>query len=143
MYLELKGKLWAFIIENNPELMFELNESGTAADYIDANLNKVLPLTEELLALGKSLEEVEQSCLNAMTLKLKPSKFLYIRSIIEEDFPDEFKRLVEDGIMTYTVIGMIAALKDVFMAFGFTSETVDTLHLRHAVIAQLHNFSLG
>ncbi len=45
-----------------------------------------MPLAENLLSQNRPSYTIEEICLDAMTEDLKPSRFLYIRSVIEEEF---------------------------------------------------------
>ncbi|OKS85692.1 hypothetical protein [Mucilaginibacter polytrichastri] len=142
MVEKLKEKLWAFIVHNNPDLMLNLQEEYSVTKYLEEKVNGIIPMIEALLAEGKPQYVIEELCLSAMTAELKPSKFLYIRSVIEEEFPDDFKRLQEDGVLTYEVVNLIEACQDAFEAFGFSEETQDDRHLRYAIIAQVHDYLL-
>ncbi|TRW20814.1 hypothetical protein FMM05_20860 [Flavobacterium zepuense] len=142
MQSQLKEKLWAYIVHNNPDLMISLQEDYSVTKYLEEKVRSILPMAEGLLAEGKPQYAIEELCLNAMTEGLKPSKFLYIRLVIEEEFPDDFDRLKENGVLTYEVVNLIAACKEVFEAFDFNQENQDNRHLRYAVIAQVHDYLL-
>ena len=136
----LREKLWAFIVHNNPDLMLNLQQGHSVTRYLDEKINGILPLAGRLLAEAKPQYVIEELCLNEMTKELKPSKFLYIRSVIEEDFPNDFQRMKESGVLTYEVVNLINACKDVFESFGFNAENEQDRHLRYAVIAEIHDY---
>ncbi len=142
MVEKLKEKLWAYIVHNNPDLMLSLQEDYSVTRYLDEKLNGILPMVDSLLAEGKPQYVIEELALNELIADLKPSKFLYIRSVLEEEFPDDFKRLSEDGVLTYEVVNLIAACKETFDTFNFSTETEDDRHLRYAIIAQVHDYLL-
>ncbi|TRW21954.1 DUF1896 domain-containing protein [Flavobacterium zepuense] len=143
MQSQLKEKLWAYIVHNNPDLMITLQEDYSVTKYLEEKISNILPMAEAFLAEGKPQYAIEELCLNAMTEGLKPSKFLYIRSVIEEEFPDDFERLKENGVLTHEVVNLIAVCKEVFEAFDFKEENQDNRHLRYAVIAQVHDYLLS
>ena len=142
MVEKLREKLWAYIVHNNPDLMISLQEDYSVTNYLDEKIAGILPMVESLLAEGKPQYVIEELVLNELTAELKPSKFLYIRSVIEEEFPDDFKRLAEDGVLTYEVVNLIASCQDAFEAFDFSEETHDDRHLRYAIIALVHDYLL-
>jgi hypothetical protein len=135
----LKDKLWAYIVYNNPDLMISLQESYSVSQYLDEKVNAVLPMAELLLGEGKPQYVIEELCLNAMTAELKPSRYQYIRSVIEEEFPREYERMKENGTLTYEVVNLIEVCKDIFSDFDFSSENESNRHLRYAIIGQVHN----
>jgi len=136
----LKEKLWAYIAENNPDLMFDLQEEYRVGEYLSEKIKNILPRIEELFTVGLPPYEIEQVCLKEMTAELRPSRFLYIRSVLEEEFPDDYNRLREAGLLTYEVINMMEPCKPHFEAFDFSQENEDNKHLRYAVIAEIHDY---
>lgn len=136
----LSEKLWAYIIHNNPDLMFSLQESRSVTRYLEEKVNGVLPLAEQLLADGNPLYIVEERCLNAMTEDLQPSRFQYIRSVLEDEFSKDYERLKENGTLTYEIVNLIETCKNVFNDFGFSKENEDDRYLRYAVIGQVHSY---
>ncbi len=142
METKLKELLWAYIVHNNPDLMFNLQEDYSVSQYLDEKINGIMPMAEQLLSEGKPVYAIEELCIQQMTQELRPSRFLYVRSVLEEDFPDDYERLREGGLLTYEVINMMEACKELFETFGFSEETEEDRHLRYAVIAQVHDYLL-
>lgn len=140
---QLKEKLWAYIVHNNPDLMISLQEDYSVTKYLEEKVSGILPMAEALLSEGKPHYAIEELCLNAMTEDLRPSKFLYIRSVIEEEFPDDYNRLRESGVLTYEVVNLIASCSEVLESFDFSEENLDNRHLRYAIIAQVHDYLLS
>lgn len=71
----LKEKLWDYIIVNNPELMYKLQEQYGVSEYLDAKVKGVLALAGEMLSECIPNEIIEEICLNVLTAELKPSLF--------------------------------------------------------------------
>jgi len=136
----LKEKLWAYIVHNNPDLMITLQESRSVSQYLDEKVNAVMPMAEQLSGEGKPHYIIEELCINAMTGELKPSRYQYIRSVIEEEFPKDYKRRKENGTLTYEVVNLIEECKGIFNDFDFNSENESNRHLRYAIIGQVHNY---
>ncbi len=136
----LKEKLWAYIVHNNPDLMISLQEAHSVTKYLEEKVNAVMPMAEQLGGEGKPQYAIEELCLNTMTEELKPSRYQYIRSVIEEEFPLDYERMKENGTLTYEVVNLIQVCKDIFSDFDFNSENESNRHLRYAIIGQVHNY---
>lgn len=136
----LKEKLWAYIIINNPDLMIILKEDHSVTQYLDTKVNEVMPLAEQLLNEGKPNYIIEELCINVMTEDLKPSRYQYIRSVLEEEFPRDYERLKENGTLTYEVVNLIAVCEQVFIDFDFNKENEDNRFLKYAIIGQVHDY---
>lgn len=139
MQTVLKEKLWAYIVHNNPDLLLELQESNTVASYLEEKASGILPIADQMFTLGNSAYVVEEFCLMEMTKELRPSKYNYIRSVLEDEFPSDYERLNQSGILVYEVLNMLRACQPVFEDFSFTHETQESNKLRHAVIVSIHD----
>jgi hypothetical protein len=142
MVEKLKEKLWAYIVHNNPDLMFNLQEDYSVTRYLDEKINGILPMVDRLLAENTPQHAIEELALKELTADLKPSRFLYLRSVLEEEFPDDFKRLSEEGVLTYEILNLLETCQETFETFSFSSENEGCSHLRHAIIAQVHDHLL-
>lgn len=136
----LMQKLWAYIVHNNPDLMLRLQEELSVTGYLEGKVSAVMPMAERLIGEGKPLYIVEELCLNELTADLKPSRYLYIRSVLEDEFPQDYERLKESGTLTYEIVNLIESCKDIFSDFDFNIENEDNRHLRYAIIGQVHDY---
>lgn len=136
----LKGKLWAYVIENNPDLILSLQEDYSIARYIEAKVNGIMPMAEQLFAEGHPFYVIGELCMDAMTADLKPSRYQYILKVLEEEFPWDYERMKESGTLTYEIVNLIEACKDIFSDFDFNTENEDNRHLRYAIIGQVHEY---
>lgn len=139
MQTVLKERLWAYIVHNHPDLLFELQENNLVAAYLQEKITGILPIMERMLTDGNNVYEVEAHCLNLMTEDLEPSKYSYIRSVLEEEFPRDYQRLSKTGTLVYEVLNMLEACRSVFEDFGFDAKALGNTKLRHAVIACIHD----
>ena len=133
-------KLRAYITEHNPDLLLQLQGNFSVTQYLEDKVASVMPLVKELLSEGKANYIIEELCMNELTADLRPSKFDYLKTILEEDFPDDYNRMAEAGVLTYEVVNLIEACKEVFETHGFTEENEDNRFLRYAVIAEIHDY---
>lgn len=138
----LKEKLWAHIVNNNPDLMISLQGEQSVDNYLDNKVVAVMPTAEQLLAEGKPHDIISEICMNEMTADLKPSRYQYICSVLEDEFPNDYERLKEDGTVTYEVINMIKACNDIFDEFEFSIDNEDNRFLKYAIIGRVHDYLL-
>lgn len=136
----LKQKLWTFIIQNNPDVALDLQENNSVLQYLEEKVNAIIPISTQMLGEGKPLYVIEEICLGAMTEELRPSRFQYICSIIEEEFSSDFERMIKNGTLTYEIVNLIEACKGIFNDFDFNSENEADRHLRYAIIGQVNEY---
>lgn len=136
----LKEKLWAYIVHNNPDLMYRLQEDYSVMRYLEEKVKGVMPMADRLLSERRPLYAIEELCVREMTEELRPSRFLYIREVLEDEFPNDCQRLREDGLLTYEAINIMEGCNEIFGAFDFSVENKDSSRLRHAIIAHIHGF---
>jgi hypothetical protein len=136
----LKEKLWFYIIHNNPDLMFTLQEDYSVLDYLNKKIEGVKFILEDMLSEGTPQYIIEEICLNVLTEDLKPSRFLYIRSLLSDEFEKTYADFQECGILTYEVINLIESCQPIFESIGFTIENEEDPTLRNALIGQIANY---
>ncbi|MDX2001782.1 MAG: hypothetical protein SFW35_05095 [Chitinophagales bacterium] len=136
----LREKLWTYIVQNNPDLMIRLQETHGVTKYLTEKVNTMMPLVAELLSESKPQYIIEELCLSNLTKELRPSRFLYIRSVLEEEFVTDYERLRESGTLTYEIINMMEACKDIFDELQFSSENEEERYIRYAIIGQVHDY---
>ncbi|MDR2272012.1 MAG: hypothetical protein LBF27_13995 [Sphingobacterium sp.] len=140
MYNNLREKLWAFIIQNNPDLMFTLKDGYSVSTYLDDKISKAMPLVMDLIASGKEGHAIEELALLELTRELRPSKYNYIKEVIAQDFPEHYHRFREAGVLTFECINIIEACNDLFVTFDFREDKTTDNRLRHAIIARIHDY---
>lgn len=130
----LIAKLHQYIADNNLDLLITLQQDGNVSGYLKEKIAGVDLLVNELLAVGTPAYIIEERCMDALTKELRPSKFNYLISIIEEEFEQVYYKLKEGGLLTYEVINLIESCIPVFETFGFTLENENNRYLRYAII---------
>ena len=136
----LKEKLWDYIIHNNPDLMFILQEKYGVADYLNEKVNGVLALVDELLSDSIPSEIIEEICINVLTEDLKPSRFIYLRSLLSEEFKEVCNQFIEAGSLTSEVINLLETCKQIFDIIGFTKDNKNDPGLRTALINHITDY---
>ena len=133
-------KLRAYIAEHNPEVLLKLQDSRSVTGYLEDKVALVMPTVKQLQEEGTPRYIIVEQCFSELTADLRPSKSDYIKTVLEEDFPDDYNRMAEAGVLTYEVVNLIEACKGVFEGHGFTEENEDNRFLRYAVIAEIHDY---
>jgi hypothetical protein len=133
-------KLYDYIRENNPDLLATLEEENRLTDYLQENTASVDGLIKQLLTENKPPSQIEELCMAELTKQLKPSRFNYLKTLLEEEFQKEFVRLHESGILTTELINMIAVCDPVFDELNFSQENEDDRHLRYAITGAVYEY---
>lgn len=136
----LTEKLRAYILINNPDLAVRLQANYSMTSYLEDKVAAVTPMVEQLLGEAKPAYIIEELCLNQMTEELRPSKFNYLKEVVETEFLDDYLRLQRAGVLSYELMNLIEVCKEKFETFGFSEDTADNRHLRYAVIAAVHDY---
>lgn len=133
-------KLHQYVTENNPDLLIALQEKGNVSGYLREKIAEIDLLVNELLAVGTPAYIIEERCMDALTKELRPSKFNYLISVLEEEFEADYFKLKGSGLLTYEVINLIENCKPVFETFDFTLENENNRYLRYAIIGALKEY---
>ena len=133
-------KLHRYIQENNPDLLFSLQEQNSVHDFLLQQLSAIEPLLAQLIAANKPSLVIEEVCLEEMTKDLRPSRYLYIQSLLEEEFPGDYTHLQASGVLATELLNMTHACKEVFDTAGFSIATEDNRFLRYAISGTIHAY---
>ncbi|MBF9252138.1 DUF1896 family protein [Pontibacter sp. 172403-2] len=133
-------KLRSYIVQNNPDVMLRLQEDFSLTRYLEQKFQNVQPLLENLLAENKPQYIIEELCLNDLTKDLRPSKFNYIRSLLEEEFEQYFARMKEAGMLTYEIVNLINSCEPVFEALRFSEENENNGALQNAIQGTIQQY---
>ncbi|MBN9293594.1 MAG: DUF1896 family protein [Flavobacteriia bacterium] len=136
----LKEQLWSYIAGNNPELMYDLQEEYQVSEYLEKKVSSVMKEAEDLLEQGLPAITVQEICMERMTGELRPSKFQYIKNILEEEFSVTYELLLKSGMLTLEVINIMQCCERIFQRLGFSEETADDRRLRYAVMGEISNY---
>lgn len=133
-------KLHGYLVHNQLDLLITLQNEQKVTAYLEDKVAAVLPLAGQCLKENRPDYVNEALCLDELTKNLRPSKFDYVRSLLEEEFSTVHWRMQEDGILTCEVINLIRYCQPVFSNLGFTEENEDDKQLRLAVIGTIHDY---
>lgn len=133
-------KLHQYISENNPDLLITLQNRDYVSGYLKEKVAAIAPMLDKLLAANTPAYVIEDRCMDELTKDLRPSKFNYLTSILEEEFEPDYYQLKESGIFTYEIINLIEACMPVFETLGFAEETENDRHLRYAITGAVKEY---
>ena len=136
----LKEKLWTYIVHNNPNLMLNLQQDFSLTDYLEQKVFNIQPLVSHLLAENKPEYIIKALCMEELTKDLRPSKFNYIRGVLEEEFELDFLRIKESGLLTYEIINLITESETVFETLGFMQDNEQDRMLRYAIAGTIRQY---
>ena len=97
-------------------------------------------LPDILLAEGKPIYVIEEICMEALTRDLRPSKFVYLCTVLQEELEEVYFGWLESGILTYEVINLLQACMPLFNQFGFRDESEDDRLLRYAILGSIREY---
>ncbi len=140
MQERLIKKLQDYIRDNNPDLLLLLLEENRLEDYLQENVASLSELITALSEENKSHSIIEELCMEELTKPLRPSRYNYLFSLLEEEFTNDFERLQQKEILTTELINMITACDPVFDEMQFTEENENDRCLRYAVTGAIHEY---
>lgn len=140
MHETLYQKLQDYIRENNPDLLLALQEESRLSDYLREQIASVDSLIEQLLAENKALSLIGELCMAEMTKHLKPSRYNYLLSLLEQEYPAAHEKLLQNGLLTSELINMIAACDPVFDELHFSEENENDPLIYYAITGAVHEY---
>ncbi len=134
----LINKLHQHISENNPDILLPLEEKSAVTEYLT---NKVITADALLKQLeGQPEYIIEETCMEALTKELRPSKFNYIKSVLEDEFENSYKEFVESGTLRFEGVNLVNHCQPVFDDLHFNEENEDNRFLRYAIIGSINEY---
>lgn len=129
-----------YIRDNHPDLLLILQEENRLRDYLHENVASLDELIRHLVLEEKPTSQIEQLCLEELTKPLRPSRFLYLKEVLEEEFPAASERFRQHGVLTTELINLVTVCDEVFDEMNFSEETEDDRYLRYAITGALHEY---
>jgi Domain of unknown function (DUF1896) len=136
----LQKKLFEYIRDNNPDILFALEAEATVTVWLSENVNAVDILISQLKKEGLPDYEIEETCMDIITKSLRPSKYNYICNLLEEEFEQHYQQLLQTGLLQDEVINMIHHCQSTFDDLKFSEETEDNQFLRYAIIGAVSDY---
>ena len=139
MQQTLMNKLHEYIRENNPDLLFQLEEDGKVTEYLSDKISTVSALIKQT-ENGKPAYIIEDACMDVMTQDVRPSKFNYISNLLHEEFESTYIQILESGILKFEVINLTNQCQSVFDDLNFSVENEDNEFIRYAILGSIGEY---
>ena len=136
----LLRKLQDYIRDNNLDVFMELQMNGQLMHYLKEKMSNVDGLLNELLSEGRPLYLIEETCMSQLTADLRPSAYLYVCGLVEEEFKETEQQWKKASVFEFEIINLVQECKPVFEHHGFTEENIDDKTLRLAVSGTIQEY---
>jgi len=136
----LINKLQSYLVQNHMDLLIALEEDHRLTDYLRQKVESVMELCQELQAASRPPYVVGALCMEELTRDLRPSRFEYVRALLEDEFEDVHRRMRNSGILTYEIINLIGACEPIFEIYRFGEENEDARELKCAVMGMIAEY---
>ncbi|MGF7076221.1 hypothetical protein [Mucilaginibacter sp. 3215] len=140
MKTQLIKQLHNYLLHNHTDLLIALQEEHRLEHYLKQKVESVSDLLAQLLEVKRPAYVIEALCLEELTRDLRPSRFNYMRELLEAEFEMDYKRMLNSGILTYELINLIGACEPIFEVFAFGEENEDSAELKHAVMGMIAEY---
>lgn len=132
---KLQGLLLAYLTENNPELLEQLEEDDALHAWVLEKLKEV----ELVLQSSKPLFEIEREAMDIMTADIRPSRYRYLRDLFEERFPEEYDRMLDAGTLRYELVTIVGICHNLFESHTIM-ESIDNPQLDRLAVAVISDY---
>jgi len=136
----LTGKLHSYMVQHHTDLLIALQEDHRLSHYLSSKVDSISGLIEELQNEGRPSYVIEALCLEELTRDLRPSRFSWMRELLETEFPEDHRRMERSGILTYELINLCGACEPIFEIFAFGEDTEDSKQLKYAVMGMIAEY---
>jgi hypothetical protein len=136
----LHDQFHAYLVDHNPELILGLPPQRSLAAYINEKIAGIDDQLQHLLATEIAQDQIIERCMESLISELRPSRYLYLKEIMEEEFPGDHLVMREAGTLTYELVNLVTACSPIFKTLGFAEENQDNRILRYAVIGQTREY---
>lgn len=133
MELQLKERLWKYIIKQNPELMFSLQEDYAAVPYINEKINSIKSQLKTWEKIGYPEPSIHLLAMEVLTSDLKPSRFQFISNILKNKFPVHYNQYKSQGILAYKTISLVELCKEAFDSIRFSEAHFNSKRFKEAI----------
>ena len=136
----LIGKLHSYMVQHHTDLLIALQEDHRLSHYLSSKVDSISGLIEQYRQENRPAYVIEALCLEELTRDLRPSRFSWMRELLEEEFPGDYDRMNKSGILTYELINLIGGCEPIFEVFRFGEDTEDSRQLKYAVMDMIDEY---
>lgn len=135
LHERLNYKLFEYICDNNPDLLFQLEEEKRVTAYLHEKVAGVVVMINEHATEPEYI--LEERCMALLTKDLQPSRYNYICHVLEEEFAATYQQLIESGTLKTEGVNLIRYCNEVFDAMHFSEANEDNKLLYYAVAGSI------
>ena len=132
-----------YLALNSPDVLVALLEESRVTSYLEEKVSGIGPLLKALEEEGLPGYIVEERCMDSLTADLRPSRYTYLRGLLEEEFEEDFLRMRENGTLTWEITNMIRACMAVFETLDFNEANKESRELYYALTGAVHEYLSG
>lgn len=100
-------RLHEHLQENFPDMLLQLERENRVANFLAEQVESAGPLLDELMRQGVAGYIAEEQCMAAVVAALGFSKGNYLRSVLDEEFPEEYLGLLDSGVFFFELPAMM------------------------------------
>lgn len=134
----LTYKLFKYICDNNPDLLFQLEEERRVTSYLKEKIAGLTPMISDHATEPEYI--LEERSLLLLTGDLRPSRYNYICRVLEEEFPATHRKLIEAGTLKYEAVNIIYHCAELFEAMHFSERNEESRLLYYAVAGSISEY---
>lgn len=132
--------LLQYVKENNPDLLYQMENETVLMEWLAKRVGSVAGLWEQMKRKRQPDVTIEEVCMDAITKDLRPSRFQYVYHILEEEFAVEHSRLKNNGVLRFEIINLISYCQSTFDDLRFSEENEDNRFTRYAITGMIRDY---
>lgn len=136
----LTKKLHQYLVQNHLDMLISLQQDSKVTLYLDEKVESVKELYDRLREEKRPEYVIEALCMEEMTASLRPSRFEYIRLLLEDEFELTHHQMRDCGTLTYEIIDLIGICQPVFDEFSFAEDNREDRALRYLIIGMVQEY---
>jgi hypothetical protein len=136
----LLNKLLEYLRENNPDILFQLEQEAGLTNYLTDKVSSVMEMVQSIKAQNQPDYVIEEACMNYMTIELRPSNYNYISGILSEEFENDYNLMLESGLGPTEIINIVNYCESVFSDLNFSEENEDNRFMRYAITGMISEY---
>ena len=132
---KLLGLLLGYIKENNPDLMFQLEQDDALHQWVIEKIQEV----ELVLNNSRPTKLTEAAFMEIFASDMQPARFRYIKDLLEAEFTDIYESMLVAGTLNYELVNIVCACHDLFDDMPLMHD-MENPQLDHAVAVVINEY---
>lgn len=140
MRQQLIRKFLAHVRENHPDILFDLGDNEALMQWMNDRLIEVSGIIQQMKKTYKPDGKIISACMEELTQNLLPSRYNYIRDILQDEFEEDYSRFVRLGILQFEAVNMVIYCRSTFDDLRFSVENEDNRFTRYAITGLIKDY---